>query len=172
MYHSKIPLIKSYFKKILETAVNLSVVNYYTKGSVVLDFGCGEKELSKMIRSYIQVYNYDIDKEYSEVEDYRKLKPSIVFALNVFEHLTKEEIEQTIKDFKKMNKNLVLITAIPKENILSRIGDIVAGSNKSHILTHKTTLKEVNEILNKDMRIVERRDVYFMSEVSKWEMRK
>ncbi len=79
-YKSKNPLVRWYFTSIHRISVELAGL----KGNeAILDFGCGSKELSKRLQNY-KVYNYDINPDLTEVKDYKKLKPDVIFAISAF----------------------------------------------------------------------------------------
>ncbi len=163
-YKSKNPLVRWYFTSIHRISVELAGL----KGNeAILDFGCGSKELSKRLQNY-KVYNYDINPDLTEVKDYKKLKPDVIFAISAFEHIPKNEIEDIINNFKKMNPNVNLIVALPKCGILNKIGSILTGTYKLNKLAHISYYKDINKLLMKQMNLIKKKNFIFMYEFSKW----
>ena len=61
----------------------------------------------EILKKYdINVVGYDILKNVSDVEDYKTVKPSKIVCNGVLEHLTEEEIENTVKNFVKTRSRL------------------------------------------------------------------
>jgi hypothetical protein len=66
-----------------------------------------------------------------------------------------------------MNKNSLLITSIPTENWLSKLGMKLTGLKEAHD-DHKTKLKDINKILEKYCRLIKRKKVFTLTEISLW----
>jgi len=144
-YESKNFIVKTYFRLKAMTAINLAGL---TKDDIILNFGCGGGWLEKKLANF-KIYGYDINPKKTFIKDYKKIKPSKIFALDVFEHIPKNEIKKIIKNFKKLNDNFELIVSQPTENWLSRKVRLLVGKTevpKEHI----TKYNEILEILNKN----------------------
>jgi len=164
-YLNKNPLIREYFKKKVNLAVNLAKLK---KQDYILDFGCGEGWLKNKLRKegYL-VVGYDITPEHTEIKDYRKISPTKIFALDVFGHIPKEEIIKIIKDFKKMNNNFELIVSIPTENLISRKARKLLGKSE-RVSGHITSLKEISKILNSEFKRTKRINFFGISYIAKF----
>ena len=77
-YYHGIPNI--YFTNIISNIIKIGNLNRTNK--IILDFGCGSKILSKMLKNQ-KILNYDIDPNHTEHDDYTKLNFDIV----VFNHV-------------------------------------------------------------------------------------
>lgn len=156
-YTNKNPLVRIFSKMKVNIAIKLADLK---KSELILDFGCGSGWLKNLLRDKgYNVVGYDIIEEQSDVKDYKKLKPDKIFVLDVIEHIPKEEILEIIKNFKKMNPNFELITAIPTENWLSRKARRLLGKTE-RVESHITSLKEILKILNSELRL--RKKVNFL----------
>ena len=115
-YQSKNPLVSLYFRWKVDKAVRMARLK---KDDVVLDFGCGGGWLEKKLKNY-NIAGYDTNPKKTQVKDYRTVKPTKIFALDVFEHIPINETEKILANFKKMSKDFDLIVSQPTENWLSR----------------------------------------------------
>lgn len=167
-YLNKNPLARIFFR----TKVNLAVrIAGLKKEDKILDFGCGAGYLKDKLRK--QGYNvtgYDITPEHSDIKDYRKIKPDKIFALDVFEHISKEDIRKIIKNFKKMNQNFELIASIPTENFVSKKIRKFFGKPE-RVEDHITTLKEIWEILNSELKLIKKINFLTISYIARFKNR-
>ena len=124
------------------------------KEDLILDFGCGDKWLKKVLTGY-NVIGYDVNPKQTEVEDFRTLHPDKIFLIDVFEHIPLEGIKKIIADFKKMNPNVEIITSIPTENWISRKIRVLVGK-KERAPDHVTSLKEIWPLLNSEMELIKK----------------
>lgn len=153
-------LIRKFCKTKIDAAIKLANLK---KEDIILDFGCGAGILKKTLPCY-NIIGYDITPEQSDINDYTKLSPNKIFVLDVFEHLTQNQIKETIKNFKKMNKNFTLITAIPTENSISTILRKLTGK-PARAIDHITRLKDIKKILNKELKLIKTKSIFTMSHV-------
>jgi len=138
-YNNKNPLVRWYFFTILKTAVKSAELKGH---ETALDFGCNTQQLKKFIPKKTGYIGYDIFPECSDVKDYRKTRPDIVFALNVFEHLGKKEFLETLENFEKMGVKKIIV-ANPTTNGISIIASFFAGVREAVKDLHKQTYSEV-----------------------------
>jgi len=164
-YLNKNPIIRNFSK----TKVNLALkIADLKKDDEILDFGCGEGWLKNKLRQEgYNINGYDITPEHSDVEDYTKLKPNKILVLDVFEHIPKEEVLKIVKNFKKMNPNVEIITAIPTENFISRKARKLLGKSE-RVSDHITTIKEILEILNSEFKLVKKINFLTVSYIAKF----
>jgi SAM-dependent methyltransferase len=143
-YESKSLITRTYFRMKVWSAIKLAKLK---KTDVILDFGCGGGWLEKKLKHY-RIYGYDINPEKTFIKDYKIIKPSKIFVLDVFEHIPLEEIEQIITNFKRLNNNFELIVSIPTENWISKkIRKFVGKTEvpKEHITRYEQILKVLKE---------------------------
>lgn len=169
IYSSKNIFLNHYFNKSINTAIKylLSVAN---KDTLILDFGCGQGILKKKLPDY-NIVGYDIQQKYSDVDDFRKVKPEVVFSHHVFEHLKERKLKKVIEVFKRMDLKYIIV-AQPTENAISKIMRIVLRKKPSLEIGHYTDITTVYSSLGKYFRLVEERNIYMLTKVSKWEMKK
>ncbi|MDD5148617.1 MAG: hypothetical protein PHH08_04100 [Candidatus ainarchaeum sp.] len=159
------PAARWYFRKILESAVSISGVS---KKDTVLDFGCNTQELKKHLKGRFGKYlGYDIIKELSDIGDYTKTRPDIVFALNVFEHIEEKELRKILDNFKKM-KVKRLVTAQPVEHPIGRFLAFISGLYFEHRHVHKLRWFEVHKIVSDYFTGEKQETLLTMQKISLW----
>ena len=155
-YESKNFLTRTYFRTKVWLAIKVAKLK---KSDVILDFGCGGGWLEKKLENY-QICGYDINPEKTFIKDYKKIKPTKIFVLDVFEHIPVDEIKKIINEFKKLNDKFILIVSAPSENFISRRIRRFVGKEevpKEHI----TRYEDILEVLNKNFKL--KRKIDFLS---------
>ena len=117
------PFVRWFSRKKIDIALKMAGLK---KEDVVLDFGCGDGYL-KRTNPGLNITGYDINPEQTGIDDYRKIQPNKIFAMDVLEHIPKREIEVILKNFKNMSHDFDLIVAIPTENWISRKARMLMG---------------------------------------------
>tara|TARA_Y100000310_G_scaffold329947_1_gene400710 strand:- start:38409 stop:38960 length:552 start_codon:yes stop_codon:yes gene_type:complete len=149
----KNPLLRWFFRTKTSLAIKLAKLK---KSDLILDFGCGAGWLKNLLKKKgYNVVGYDITPEQSDINDYTSIKPDKIFVIDVFEHISKEEIRRTIQNFKKMNPNFELITIIPKENWISRKIRKLLGKDEV-VADHITPLKDILVILKSELKLLKK----------------
>jgi len=150
-YTNKNPITRIYFRTKVWLCIKIARLK---KEDIILDFGSGGGWLEKKLKDF-KIYGYDINPEKTFVKDYKKIKPTKIFALDVFEHIPVKEIENVVKNFKNLNNKFKLIVSIPTENLISRKVRKFVGKTeipKEHI----TKEKEILKILKKNFKLEKR----------------
>jgi len=164
-YLSENPLVRIFSRMKVNIAVRLAELK---KGDLILDFGCGAGWLKDNLRKRgLNVIGYDIVEEQSDIKDYTKIKPDKIFAMDVFEHISKDEVKEIIDNFKKMNKEFELITAIPTENWVSKKCRKILGKSEK-VKGHITPLKEILKILKSELKLVKKINFLSVSWIGKF----
>ena len=91
---------------------------------------------------------YSINPEKTFIKDYKKIKPTKIFCLDVFEHILLSEIKEIVNNFKEMSDNFELIVSIPTGNFISRKVRKLVGKSEipeEHITSYKEILKILKE---------------------------
>jgi hypothetical protein len=143
-YDSQNFITKIYFRQKIDATIRLAELK---KEDIILDFGCGAGWLEKKLKNF-NIIGYDINPEKTFVKDYRTVKPTKIFCLDVFEHIPVEEIRKIIQNFKKMNNNFELIVSIPTGNFISRKVRKLVGKDevpKEHITSYQDILNILKE---------------------------
>ena len=152
-YLNKNFFVRWFSKAKINIAIKLADLK---KEDFILDFGCGAGWLKSLLKKEgYNVVGYDIIKEQSDIEDYTKIKPNKIFALDVFEHIPEDEVKKIIQNFKKMNPKLELITSIPTENLFSRKARKLLGKTE-RVKEHITSLKKLLKIFNSELKLIKK----------------
>lgn len=159
-YESKNLLVKFYFRWKINVAIKLAKLN---KNDVILDFGCGGGWLEKKLKNY-QIYGYDINLEKTFIKGYKKIKPTKIFVLDVFEHIPKKEIQKILDNFKKMRDKFDLIVSVPTENWLSRKIRKLVGKTEVPV-EHITKHKEIEKILRANFKLKKKINFFSISHI-------
>lgn len=160
-YGHKNRLVRKFFDMKLEYALKFADLK---KSDIILDFGCGSGHLKKVLKNY-KVIGYDITPKHSDIKDYNSIKPDKIFAMDVFEHMPLEEIEKTIKNFKKMNHSFKLITAIPTENALSVFLRRLVGK-PDRAEGHITRFRDIKSLLDRELKLIKSKKIFTMTYVA------
>ncbi len=166
-YENKNLLTRTYFKKKIDASIKIAQLK---KEDVILDFGCGAGWLEKKLKGF-NIIGYDLNPEKTFIEDYRKLKPTKIFCLDVFEHIPPKEIRQILNNFMKMSNNFQLIVSIPTGNFISRKVRKLVGKTevpKEHI----TSYEEILNILRENFEIKKKINFFTVTEIFLFEPKK
>lgn len=112
-YESPIPVVRFYFRKVMSALIEM--LGDVQQEVLILDFGCG-KQYFKKVSCFKNVIGYDIVPGFSEISDYRALRPDIILCNHALEHLSIDELKETLENFKRMNPKFI-ITGIPLQKI-------------------------------------------------------
>jgi len=155
---------KYYFNYILKTIISIGNINQ--EPGLILDYGCGFSHLKQLSKNKKNIIGYDIIPKLSEVDDYRKLKPSKIVISAVLEHLYLNEIENLLQDFLRMNPEAILLVSLPTENIISKLMMFFAGMSNAHD-DHVSKYDDINGVIEKYYKPAIRKYLFFkMSQVT------
>lgn len=113
LWFRRLPIISHYyFGKVMKILCSWIEI----KEGLALDFGCGAQRLTKFLPSGIRYIGYDIIPEYTDVDDYKKTKPDIFFAISSFEHVTHEELDEVLKWIKSSPQIKQVFVGLPVNN--------------------------------------------------------
>jgi SAM-dependent methyltransferase len=164
-YLNKNPIVSLFSKLKVKLAVRIAGLK---RNDLILDFGCGSGWLKNNLRKQgYNVVGYDVIPEQSDIKDYKKIRPDKIFVLDVFEHIPKEEIGKIIEEFKLMNQNFELITAIPTEGFFWKLARKLAGKSEK-IEEHITPLKEILKIINGKLILIKKFNFLTLSYIAKF----
>jgi SAM-dependent methyltransferase len=152
-----------YFNYIIKNIFELILINKKVK---ILDFGCGYGYLKKRLKKAknIKIINFDIIKELTEIDDWKKVNFDYLVSTHVFMYLGPKKLNRLLLDLKNHNKNLKLITIISRQGLLNNIGKFILNEPDAH----KGTLLNANnelKILKKKMRIVKKKNILCLSDI-------
>lgn len=160
-YKSNNPLVAWYFNRQMNILIRFAKPN---PKDLILDFGCGNQMLKQKLKEY-NVIGYDKNKENSDINDYTTLKPDFVFASHVFEHLSESEFQKALTDFRVMNESMIIVTALPRKNLLANILCFVLMRPP---YTHQQSFKQVIENLENHLMLIQQQGVGFIAHCGKW----
>jgi SAM-dependent methyltransferase len=162
-YESPNIIARIYFRMKVWLAIRMAKLR---KMDIILDFGCGGGWLERKLKGY-NIYGYDINPKKTFIDDYRKIVPEKIFALDVFEHIPAREIGNIVDNFKRMSNNFELIVSIPTENKISKIGRKLVGKSevpKEHI----TKYPEILRILKSKLKLMKKFNFLTVSYILKF----
>src|SRR3990167_2828404 len=74
----------------------------------ILDFGCGQGKLKEMLKgTKSKVIGYDIDKNLTDVKDWKKVRVDVVVVNSVFYLMSARDIKHTIKQMLYFNPDTI-----------------------------------------------------------------
>jgi 2-polyprenyl-3-methyl-5-hydroxy-6-metoxy-1,4-benzoquinol methylase len=150
-----------YFNKILLNIIKIGRLNFTNKK--ILDFGCGNKQLSKLLNK--KILNYDLNPNYSDFISIDNLKFDIVVINHVLMYLSIKEIKNLFFKIYSINKNARLIVGVGKQNFLSIFLKILTLKFNAHKGT-KSTYKQQIEFLKRNMIFIKKkRNIFFMTDI-------
>ena len=159
-YENKNLITRIYFRKKIDASIRIANLK---KEDIILDFGCGAGWLEKKLKNF-NIIGYDINPEKTFIKDYRKIKPTKIFCLDVFEHIPPSEIIKIIENFKKMNDRFQIIVSIPTGNFLSRkIRKFVGKTEvpKEHI----TSYNQILDILKNNLELKKKINFFTVTKI-------
>lgn len=163
-----------YFRKLLKTIIDIGEFNQ-NKKLTVLDFGAGKGELKKLIKKEcpsIKVINYDIKKEFSEIEDWKNVKFDIIVCNEVFYTFEEEDLFKLMKDLKKHNQNLEMIVGISRASYLNKIGIIILNYHTNPFKHLNIIPKRELEILSNYFDIIAHKSVFCLADIYRLKFKK
>lgn len=161
-------LQKIYFNKILLNIIKIGRLNLTNKK--ILDFGCGNKQLSKLLNK--KILNYDLNPNYSDFTTIDNLKFDIVVINHVLMYLSVKEIKNLLLKIYSINKNAILIVGIGKQNFLSIFLKILTFKFNAHKGTKSSYIQQLN-ILKKNLKKIKcKKNIFFLTDVFKFTFKK
>ena len=109
--------------------------------------------------------NYDINSDFTEHDDYKKLYFDIVVFNHVLMYMEKREIISTFESIKKINKNCEFLVGIGKGGLVNKL----AAFSSLNFTAHKGTLSTYQDqikILNDYTKILDtKKNIFFMTNI-------
>lgn len=168
LWYRRLPIISHYYfgkiKKILCRWVEI-------KEGVALDFGCGQQRLRAYLPRGIKYIGYDMIPEYTDIDDYKKTRPDIFFAISSFEHLTHVALDEVLEWISSSNiKQLFVDLPIRNDRYLlwSLVGLKERIIREHHLDSIPYTLEDMHERIGKYLKL-RRQFVYHNHMLSEWQ---
>lgn len=168
-YDSKNPLVRRYANKMIETVgVMVRRASKIRYANTVLDYGCGTQRLKKELDGIFKYIGYDDDAVYSAISINKLMcsKPDIIVFSHVLEHMTPSEIDRILS---WATRAKFVVTALPTENLMSKVGDTLFWKGKSHI-GHNAEFRDIYRKLKKKYTLLDEKKVMTMSVISLWKV--
>ena len=153
---------KVYFISIIKNIIKIASLEDTKK--IILDFGCGQKILSKTLKN-VKVLNYDIKPKFSDLKSYKNLKFDTVVFNHVLMYMRPKEINDLLDELKEMNPSLEIIVGLGKQNIVSKIGKFLTGNYKAHENTMSTYKDQISILQKKTNFLKKKSNVFFMTDI-------
>lgn len=141
-----------YFYKLISEIIKIYELN--KKDCKILDYGCGEKVLSKKIKN---VLNYDINPTYNEVENLSNVEFDIVVMNYVLMYMSNQNIESLFKFFYNKNSNLKIIFGLGTNNFFINMAAKIIYSKNAYQGT-KTSYKNQIYLIRKYFNIIKEKN--------------
>jgi len=159
--YNKLPQ-KYYFISIAKNIIKIA--NLKITNKIILDFGCGEKIFSKILKSD-KIINYDIKPEYTECESYENLHFDIVIFNHVLMYFYPNEIEELLNKIKRINSNCEIILSLGKQNIISKIAMYLTLNFDYHDDIRSTYKEQMQIFSNKTILIKKKLNIFGMTDI-------
>ena len=161
-------LTSIYFNKTINSIIRLG--NLKETKKKILDFGCGYGVLKKKLGNS-KVYNYDIDRRFSDYKSWKHLKFDYFIANQVFYLFSEKKLQKLLNDLYKKNSKVTLIVGISYQNILSKLLKKVLNFKNAHKYTKLSYDKQVR-IINKNCIKLAEIDNFYANKVIKLKFKK
>ena len=157
-----------YFNSIFSTIHSLIDTSHKVR---VLDFGCGYRYFKKKLlnNKKIKVINFDIVKELTEIDNWKKEKFDYFIATQVFVYFKKKKLNKLLLDLKK-KQNIRVIITINKQGFLNKLGAFILNEPEAHTNFNLTPSEEI-QAFTKHMKILKRKSAFFLADVYLLEFR-
>lgn len=158
---------KLYFLKLLNEIIKIG--NLEQEDITSLDFGCGYGFLKKKLKSKnnnINIINYDIEKELSEIRNWKDCKFDILVANQVFYCCDANYLRKLMRELKLRNSELIIVAGISRQSLFNNIGKFLLGYADAHSGT-KLRPKEELKILLEFCEIVATKSVWSLADIYK-----
>ena len=154
---------KLYFDAVLNGIIKLIDVKNKVK---VLDFGCGYGYLKKKIKreKKIEVINFDIIKELTEIDDWKKVNFDFLVSTHVFGYFKKKKLNKFLLYLKKNYPKIKVILTISKQGWFNKLGALILNEPKAYT-NYNLSPKEEIFIFSKHMRIIKKKNILLLSDI-------
>jgi len=151
-----------YFNSIIEQIIIIGDLN---NKNFILDYGCGEKKIQKKLNK--EIYNYDINPLYSEIEknNLKNLKIETIILSHVLMYMTIKEIKELFNQFYQLNNNMNFVVALGKQNLFSNILKYLTFNKDAHKGTLTSYEDQMSYIYNEFNINKVKNNIFFMTDV-------
>ncbi len=153
---------KFYFDALLKKIIDVG--NLHKDKILILDFGCGNGRLKKMIGK--SVINFDKRSDLTDVKDWTDIDFNFFIANHVLYELDESELNQlclTLSEHLSM-RNFTIIIGIARQGILSKFGKLLLNQKNAHSDT-KTSPSTQIKILKNYFKINKNINFWFLTQI-------
>lgn len=159
---SYVGIQKFYFRRILKCCSQLGNFMDFP-GQILLDFGCGSKELKKF-SAKMDYVGYDISPALTEVRKWEDLNIHTIVLNHTLMYLDELEIRQLFSKIKGKPEVQQIIVGIGRQNFLSNVGKFFLRKKNAHLGT-KTQPEIQKRLLEEYFVKRESKSVFFMTDI-------
>jgi 2-polyprenyl-3-methyl-5-hydroxy-6-metoxy-1,4-benzoquinol methylase len=153
---------KYYFESIAKNIIKIG--NLKNTNKVILDFGCGQKIFSKILKEK-KIINYDIKPEYTECQTYEDYLFDIVIFNHVLMYFYPNQIKELLNKIKKMRPNCELVLSLGKQNIISKIAMYLTLNFNYHDDIRSTYKEQMKVFFDQTILLKKKKNIFFMTDV-------
>ena len=150
-----------YFNKILFEIIKIG--NLYSNHKKILDYGCGEKQLQKILNK--KIFNYDLNPNLTEITNIEDHFFNIVILNHVLMYMKKDEICTLFEIIKQINPHCEFIIGIGKQNLISKIAKNISFNFDAHTGTISSYQDQLDIILQKQAIKNVKKNIFFMTDI-------
>lgn len=154
-------LAKFYFRYLLKQLIKVGALE--RPGITILDFGCGNSELKRILPN-ANVIGYDIIPALTDVDDWRNVNFDVLIANEVFYSFEEHQLAALLDELRRKNNKLELVAGISRQSIVNNIGKFLLGRPDAHSATKIGPKKEL-EILRRYCEIKHKKNVFYLADV-------
>ena len=153
-------ITKYYFLYLLNKIIKLGELD--TKDCSILDFGCGENQLQKILGE--KVVGYDIIEELTDIDDWKKAQFDTLVANQVFYSFDERQLSSLMDQLSQYNNDITIIVGISRQGLFNNIGKVIFGNKNAHSLT-KITSKEELAILLQHCNLIRKNNILYLTDL-------
>jgi len=154
-------LAKFYFWHLLKQLIKVGALE--RPGIAILDFGCGNSELKRILPN-ANVIGYDVIPALTDVKDWRGIDFDVLVANEVFYSFEEDQLVALLDELRRKNNKLELVVGISRQSIVNNIGKFLLGRPDAHSATKIGPKKEL-EILRRYCEIKHKKNVFYLADV-------
>tara|TARA_B100000959_G_scaffold237263_1_gene256513 strand:- start:1124 stop:1633 length:510 start_codon:yes stop_codon:yes gene_type:complete len=152
---------KIYFEKIIFEIIKIAKLDINQK--IILDYGCGEKYLYKVLKK--KILNFDKNPKYTEIENIDNQKFDIIVMNHVLMYFSKDEINNFFDKIYKKNSKCEFVIGIGKQNIISKLAKNLTFNFNAHKGTKTTYIEQIKCIEDKMNIISSKKNIFYMTDI-------
>lgn len=150
-----------YFNKILFEIIRIGNLN--SSKRKVLDYGCGEKQLQKILNK--KIINFDINPNFTEIENIKNSFFNIIVFNHVLMYMNKKEISELFDNIRKINPKCEFVIGIGKQNFISKIAKTITFNFDAHLGTVSSYEEQLDVVKEKTSIINLKKNIYYMTDI-------